>query len=47
MPGLCPPRLVCELPSRLKLAIVKLATGGSAIGAGRAAVGFTSTALRS
>src|SRR3954454_247720 len=42
-----PPALLCELPSRLKVAIVKLATGGSAIGFGRAAAGLTSTALRS
>src|ERR1700712_200109 len=40
-----PPGLLCELPSRLKVAIVKLATGGSAIGLGRATVGLMSTAF--
>ncbi len=45
--ALCPPLLVWELPSRLKLAMLKVTTGGSAIGGGREAAGLTSTAARS
>ena len=40
-----PPCWLCELPSRLKVAILKVATGGSAIGLGRTAVGLMSTAF--